>query len=190
MRKIDTFDISPDNHAFRVFNGDISDKIIAYHDVSAESVKQGFSGQSGSFNLCTFGECMGFIIEVWVAEISDPISVIPETLRAILLPFSVGKQGIIVGDFIAGVEVPVLIPEGNYVLLFELKLRDDVEYLNSLQYQENIDDGWTEECCRLTFYPRENAVQPEILQLDAWSAPPYFIHGYAPLNPTYPLVID
>ena len=86
MKKIDTFDISPDNHAFRVFDGAISNKIITYHYVTEQLVKQGFSGQSGNFNLYTFGECMGFIIEVWVAEISDQISVIPETLRAILLP--------------------------------------------------------------------------------------------------------
>lgn len=82
------------------------------------------------------------------------------------------------------------ISEGNYALLFELKLRDDVEYLNSPEYQENVEDGWTEEFCRLTFYPRGNAVQPEILRLDAWSAPPYQIEGYARLNPTYPLLMQ
>ena len=190
MKKIDTFDISPDNHGFRFFDADITDITTTFHDVTDELFKQGFSAQPGSFNFYTFGECMGFIIEVWVAELSEQISILPETLRAILLPLSVGKQGIIVGDFIAGVEVSVLIPEGNYALLFELKLRDDVEYLNSPEYQKNTAGGFTDEWCRLTFYHRENAVQPEILQLDAWSAPPYFIHGYAPLNPTYPLLID
>ena len=135
MKKIATFDMYPDTRRFRVFDAEISDKITTYH--SAKSFEQGFSARPGSFNFSTFGECMGIIIEVWVAELSEQTSILPETLRAILLPFSVGKQGIIIGDFIAGVEEPVLIPEGNYALLFELKLRDDVEYLNSPEYQEN-----------------------------------------------------
>ena len=187
MKKIATFDMYPDTRRFRVFDAEISDKITTYH--SAESFEQGFSARPGSFNFSTFGECMGIIIEVWVADLPDQISVIPETLRAILLPFSVGKHGIIVGDFIAGVEVPVLIPEGNYALLFELKLRDDVEYLNSPEYQENAAGGWTEQWCRLTFYPKENAIQPEILRLDTESTLPYSVEGYIPLNPTYPLLM-
>ncbi len=133
---------------------------------------------------------MGFIIEVWVAELSEQISILPETLRAILLPFSVGKQGIKIGNFIEGVEVSVLIPEGNYALLFELKLRNDVEYLNSPEYQKNTAGGFTDEWCRLTFYPKENAVQPEILRLDTESTLPYPVEGYIPLNPTYPLLME
>ena len=190
MKKIVTSNISPDNHGFRVFDADITDITTTYHHVTDELVKQGFSAQPGSFNFYTFGECMGFIIEVWVAELSEQISILPETLRAILLPFSVGKQGIIVGDFIAGVEVPVLIPEGNYALLFELKLRDDVEYLNSPEYQKNAARGFTDEWCRLTFSPRENAVEPEILRLDTESTLPYPVEGYIPLNPTYPLLME
>lgn len=190
MKKIVTSNISPDNHGFRFFDADITDITTTFHDVTDELVKQGFSAQPGSFNFYTFGECMGFIIEVWVAELSEQISVLPETLRAILLPFSVGKQGIIVGDFIAGVEVPVLIPEGNYALLFELKLRDDVEYLNSPEYQKNAARGFTDEWCRLTFYPRENAVEPEILRLDTESTLPYPVEGYIPLDPTYPLLME
>ena len=124
MKKIATLDMYPDTRRFRVFDADISDKITTYH--TAKSFDQGFSARPGSFNFSTFGECMGIIIEVWVAELSAQISVLPETLRAILLPFSVGKQGIKAGNFIEGVEEAVLISEGNYALLFELKLRDDV----------------------------------------------------------------
>lgn len=187
MKKIATFDMYPDTRRFRVFDAEISDKITTYH--TAESFYQGFSARPGSFNFSTFGECIGIIIEVWAAKLSEQISLLPETLRAILLPFSVGKQGIKVGNFIEGVEEPVSIPEGNYALLFELKLRDDVEYLNSPEYQENAGGGWTEEWCRLTFYPKENAVQAEILRLDTEPTLPYPVEGYIPLNPTYPLLM-
>lgn len=188
MNKIATFGMSPYNFAFQVFNASLSQEEMN-HDVTDQTLAQGFSALPGSLYFSTFGECHWITVEVWVVQPSDEISVRPETVRAILLPFLVDTKGITIFDTIGTVEGHIDISEGNYALLFELKLRDDVEYLNSPQYQKDVEDGWTEEFCRLTFYPRENSVQPEILRLDAWSAPPYFIEGYARLNPTYPLLM-
>jgi hypothetical protein len=78
----------------------------------------------------------------------------------------------------------------EFALVFEIKLRNDPEYLNSSQYREDVDQGFTQECCHLTFYPREEPVQPEVLRMDAWASPPYLFSRYTPLNPTYPLVLD
>jgi hypothetical protein len=189
MNKIATFGMSPYNFAFQVDKANLSQE-EPNHDVTDQTLAQDFSSRPGSLYFFTLGDCMWITIEVWVAELADEISIFPETVRAILLPFSVDREGIKITDHLGVMEGHVYISAGNYALLFELKLRDDVEYLNSPQYQENVYGGFTEEWCRLTFYPRDNAVHPEILRLDAWSTPPYQIAGYAPLNPTYPLLME
>lgn len=189
MNRIATFGMYPDICAFQVYKANLSGEETA-HDVTDQTLAQGFSARPGSLCFSTFGDCMWITIEVWVAELADEISILPETVRAILLPFSVDREGIKITHYLGLMEGHIYISAGNYALLFELKLRDDVEYLNSPRYQENVYGGFSEEWCRLTFYPRENAVQPEILRLDAWSTPPYQIAGYAPLNPTYPLLME
>ena len=189
MNKVATFGMYPWNFAFEVFNASLGLE-KTNHNISEQTLAQGFSACPGSLYFSTLGDCRWITIEIWVTEASEEVSILPDTVRAILLPFSVDGEGIKIVDIMGLVEGRVYISEGNYALLFELKLRDDVEYLNSSEYQEDIEGGFTKEWCRLTFYPRENAVQPEILRLDAWSAPPYEIQGYAPLNPTYPLLIN
>jgi hypothetical protein len=62
-------------------------------------------------------------------------------------------------------------------LLFELKPRDDIEYLNSEQYQCNIEAGFIELFCRLTFVLQESVV-PEVLRSDEY------------LSPSYPLLME
>lgn len=189
MNKLATFGMYPWNFAFRVFDANV-DEGETYHEVTDRTLAQGFSARPGSLTFSVFGECHYITIEVYTPEPLEEISVRPETVRAILLPFSVDGKGIKIADITGSVEEWADIKEGNYALLFELKLRDDIEYLNSPQYHENVEDGWTEECCRLTFYPREDAVRPEILRQDAWSDPPYHFHSYSPLNPTYPLLME
>ena len=179
----------PDYFAFQVFNASLRQE-ETYHTITDQTLAQGFSARPGSLYFSTLGDCMWITIEVWVAESSDEIHLRPETVRAILVPFSVDRGGVKITHTLGLVEGHVYISEGNYALLFELQLRDDVGYLNSPKYQENVEGGFTEEWCHLTFYPRENSVQPEILRLDAWSAPTYPIEGYAPLKPTYPLLME
>lgn len=189
MNKIAIFGMYPYNFSFQVYKANLSEDEI-YHDVTDQTLAQGFSAHLGSLHFSTFGECAWTTIEVWVAEELDEISVKPETVRAILLPFSVDRKGIKITHQLGSVEGHVYIPEGNYALLFELKLRDDIDYLNSPQYQQNVEDRWTEEWCCLTFYPRENVIQPEVLRVDVWSSPPYKFEGYTPLQPIYPLLMD
>ena len=189
MNKVATFGMSPYNFAFQVYKANLSQE-ETYHAVTEQTLAQGFSARPGSLHFSTFGECAWTTIEIWVAELSDEISIRPKTVRAILLPFSVDREGIKIRHQLGLMEGHVYISKGNYALLFELQLRDDVEYLNSPQYQQDVEDGWTQEWCRLTFYRRENSVQPEILRVDAWYSPPYPIEGYARLQPTYPLLMD
>ncbi len=93
-------------------------------------------------------------------------------------------------NFSAYPEELIQVNEGNYALVVELKLRNDAEYLSSSQYQEDIQGGFTEEYCYLTFYQREKLQEPEILRLDTWLSPPYEFDSYCPLEPTYPLLIE
>jgi hypothetical protein len=189
MNKIASFGMYPSNFAFRVFSVNVGE-YDTYPDVTDQTLAQGFSARLGSLSFYTLAECRWITIEIWVAEPSDEICLLPETVRAILVPFSVFEAGTKIADIIGLVEGQVHLTRGEYALVFELKLQDDVEYLNSAQYQENVADCSTQEWCRLTFYPRENSVQPEILRLDAWSEPTYPIDGYAGLNPTYPLLME
>lgn len=185
MNKAATFGMYPWNFAFRVCSANDGEE-ERDHDITDQTLAQGFSALPGNLYFSTFGECHWISIDVSVAQASDEITLRADTVRAILLPFSVNGKGIKIIDITGYVEGQVYIKRGQYALLFELKLRNDVDYLNSSQYQKNVEDGWTEEMCRLTFYPRENPVQPEILRQDVWSEPPYFIHSFVPLNPTYP----
>jgi hypothetical protein len=118
-------------------------------------------------------EAIGGLFEVHLA---DQIEMTPDSTRAILLPFTVGKQGIYVSDAV-GNFVDVSIPEGHYALLFELKPRDDPEYLNSAEYQSYLETRFIQIWCRLTFVPQE-VVEPAILRVDEY------------LSPTYPLLME
>jgi hypothetical protein len=118
-------------------------------------------------------ECIGGLFEVHLA---DQIELAPDSERAILLPFTVGKEGIYVCD-VGSHPTSISIPEGHYALLFELKERDDPEYLNSAEYQHNLEGNFIEIWCRLTFVPQE-VVEPAILRVDEY------------LSPTYPLLME
>ncbi|WNZ26897.1 hypothetical protein HJG54_34260 [Leptolyngbya sp. NK1-12] len=111
-------------------------------------------------------------IEVWLA---DHASIQEDTIRAIVVPFSVGSSGTVAVQSV--IDRPgsslVSIPEGNYALVFEAGVR--AEYRQDPAYQGRkaaLLPSW----CRLTFIPQES-VQPEILRADER------------LSPTYPLLM-
>lgn len=189
MNRQTTIDMYPDNCGFRVWDAKLNPE-ETYHEVNEQTLSQGFSARFGrSLNFSTLGDCMGISIEVWYADKTDEIALKDDTIRAILVPFLV-SEWFKIGDFMGAVEVSLSAAPGNYALLFEIKLRNDEEYLNSSEYQENIEVGFSEEWCCLTFYPRAEAIQPEIVRLDAWSSPPYELLGYSMLKPTYPLLME
>lgn len=125
----------------------------------------GFAWEVGNVNFDTFGDCSHAFIEVWQA---DEVSLRPDTLRAILVPFSVGRSGVLVTSILSpeNEEVRVPIPQGAYALMFEMKLRDDEAYFNSSWYQDDLDTSLRGVWCRLTFIPKES-VEPEILREEA-----------------------
>jgi hypothetical protein len=190
MKKITALDLYPDNGVFRIFDASL-DQVYTFHDVTKQTLAQGFSRSPGSYNFYVLADCMNLTIEVWLTDQQEEIQIKPDSIRAILVPFSVPAAGIMIGDLQIQVEQQIAIPQGEYALLFELKVRNDPEYLNSERYQQYVEGSFTEESCCLTFYPRKEPVQPEILRVDTWlSPPPYALQGYCPLKSTYPLLME
>ena len=90
MNRTTTFDIHPDNFGFRVWDADL-DLEETYHEVNEQTLRQGFSSRLGrSINFSTLGDCMRMTIEVWYADSSENICPREDSVRAILVPFSVG----------------------------------------------------------------------------------------------------
>ena len=189
MELVTIFDMYPAYFHFRVWDAKL-DLGETYHEVNEQTLRQGFSSRLGrSLNFSTLGDCLGITIEVWYADESEKVCLRDDTIRAILVPFSVSGS-FKIDDCMGATEVSLSTRPGNYALLFEIKLRNDREYLKSSRYQENIEGGFSEEWCYLTFYPRSEPIQPEILRLDAWSSPPYRLESYCPLKPNYPLLME
>lgn len=188
MKKITALELYPDNFAFRIYDASLSSQ-DTFHAVTQQTLAQGFSRRPRSYHFSTLGDCMNLRIEVWLADQQEEVELRTDAVRAIMVPFSVSEAGIMIADFMGLVEQLIWLTQGEYALVFEIKLRNDAEYLNSSRYQENLEGGWTEEWCYLTFYPRVEPVQPEILRVDAWSSPPYPFQSYCPLNPNYPLLM-
>jgi hypothetical protein len=90
------------------------------------------------------GNCAWFTIEVWLAEELDEVCLSPDTVRAIMVPFSFSSAttGFGIANFLGTIQTLIHIDEREYALVFEIKLRDDPEYLNSPQYQENVEGGF------------------------------------------------
>lgn len=189
MQKITAFNLHPYNSGiFQIFDAN-----LGYEDTPAVSnllFTQGFSCRPGSYNLTTFTRCFNLTVEIWLANKLEEITLRDDSLRAILLPFWVPATGLKIDDDDPQNQHRIAIPEGEYAMLYELKLRDDQEYLESEEYQDNVDAGLTDESCFLTFYPRKEPVQPEILRLEIMSSFPSWLQGYCLLNPTYPLSME
>lgn len=189
MYKATAFEMYPYNFAFQVHDASLSMR-DTNHAVTKQTLAQGFSGHSRSYYFSTLGDCLGIRIEVWLADQQEEVALRPDTVRAMMVPFSVSSSGVMIADGIGYVEQVIWLRTGEYALVFEIKLKNDAEYLSSSQYQEDVEGGFSREWCYLTFYPRVKPVQSEILRLDAWSSPPYPLQSYCPLNPTYPLLME
>jgi hypothetical protein len=108
--------------------------------------------------------CSGAVCEAYLEDALPP-NPMPDALRAIQLPFEVGSAGICIQGNTYDLVDPIAIdlPVGSYGLLFEYKLRDDPEYLQSEQYQFCRGMNATEVYCRFTF-SRQADVKPKILK--------------------------
>jgi hypothetical protein len=176
MNKKAAFDIPVYCAQFLIWSG-FPDEYPESPGLSPEEYNQGFAWASEvvTFIVHNFGvnECFGAHVEVWEA---DEISLHPDTIRAIVLPFTITKGGLVVSG-LYGNEQTVPFTPGNYALVMEMKPRNDDEYLNSQEYQEDMDGGHMKVWCHLTMVPKEEPVQPEILQVEK------------ELFPTYPLLM-
>jgi hypothetical protein len=103
-------------------------------------------------------------LEAWCA---GEINLHPDSVRAIAVPFEVLQDGS--GAFIpdgqgSGYGLAQTLAPGSYTLVFEVRLRDNSEYLSDRHCQENISLDSTEEYCCLTFIPTTQPITPEILR--------------------------
>jgi hypothetical protein len=187
MRKIKTLSLSPYNHTLGIYNANLDVREV-YHEYTDQTMTQGFSRRPGSYNFYPLTECMSLSIEAWLADPQDEVVVNPRTVRAIMVPYSVSKSGIMVLDLLGVVEELIPIPEGDYALVFEIWPEDEQEEAG-LSSEQEYSIGFLNEACLLTFYPRSTPVMPEILRVDRWTSPPN-LDTYWPLNPVYPLVME
>jgi hypothetical protein len=203
MNKTASFELCADNSVLYVY-----DSALNFGDLNHGAdhiLTQGFSGHPRSYKFFTLGECTNLKVEVWSPEVGckqPEIVLRDDTVRAVMVPFSLNHRSKVAVSHMLGIlEVRFgLRSNREYALVFEIKLRDDAEYLNSSEYQQDVEGGFTQECCYLTFYPREETLnprekpkeplKPEILRADAWEAPPYLFNRYTPLIPRDSLILD
>jgi len=188
MRKIKTLSLSPYNHTLGIYDANLGLREV-FHEFTDQTMTQGFSRHPGSYNFYPFTECMQLSIEVWLADPEDPVVLKPNTVRAIMVPYSVPQAGVKISDLLTVVEELILIPEGGYALVFELWPEDEQAALERSSDQDYSEYGFENEYSTLTFYPRTTPVLPEILRVDRWTSPPN-LDTYWPLNPVYPLVME
>lgn len=125
------------------------------NDWREQHVAQGFTWRPGTVSFATLGDLGDLRVEVRVA---DDLDVLPEAVRAIVVPFAVSPPGSVgLSDTVD--EVTTRVPPGEYALLCEMG------YLSE-------EEGEEAEWCRLTFAPRRD-VQPEILRADELLSPEY-----------------
>ncbi|OKH23921.1 hypothetical protein [Chroogloeocystis siderophila] len=193
MNRLAALELYPYNSLLWVYDAVIDPDYLNY---AAEHIlTQGFSGHPRSYKFFTLGECMNLKLEIWKADTDSQSAIVlrDDTIRAVKVPFSISdpKEGVMFDDNFGLMKLRSRLDSNTeFALVFEIKLRNDSEYLNSSQYHEDVDGAFTQECCYLTFYPTEKPVQPEVLRIDAWTSPPYEFSRYTPLAPTYPLILD
>ncbi|GAA6622984.1 competence protein ComJ [Scytonema sp. NUACC26] len=150
-----------------------SDGII--HDWTEQQGRQGFSWRPSSVAFGMIGQAPELSTEVWLA---NEINLRADTVRAILVPFDVGKSGTVRVSDVADLGKEVTMVQGKYALVFETGFINEEEYKNYPDYDEqDAQWGLLPMWCRLTFIPSES-VQPEILRQDA------------ELSSSYPLLME
>jgi hypothetical protein len=130
------------------------------NDWQERHVAQGFSWRPGTVSFGTLGDVGTLRVEVLIG---DELSVQPDAVRAIVVPFSVSPPGLVQISDTANEETTRVGP-GEYALLCEMGY-------------SSVQRGQEAEWCRLSFVP-DGDVRPEILRADA------------ELSPRYPLLME
>ena len=130
------------------------------NDWREQHVAQGFSWRPGTVSFSTLEDLGTLKVEV---RVGDELSLWPDAMRAIVVPFAVSPPGRVdLSD--TATDVTTHVAPGEYALLCEMG------YLSR-------EEGEEAEWCRLTFVPGGN-VRPEILRADE------------ALSPQYPLLME
>ena len=125
------------------------------NDWREQHVAQGFTWRPGTVSFATLGDLGDLRVEV---HIVDDIDVLPDAVRAIVVPFAVSPPGRVgLSDTVN--EATTRVPPGEYTLLWQ------IGYLNE-------EEGKEAEWCRLTFVTSPDT-QPEILRADELLSPEY-----------------
>jgi Competence protein J (ComJ) len=137
---------------------------------SDDEYAQGFTWDSRGITFLRIFydvECYEAQVEVWEA---NEFSLCPDTIRAVILPFTITEGGLVVTDMYVGNDTQIVpFAPGNYALTMEMKPRDDDEYLNSQKYLEDVEGSRIQAWCRLTLIPKDELIQPEILRDESGS---------------------
>ena len=126
----------------------VSDEASAFvpEDWTGRDGEQRFSWKLGSVSFDTLGDFADLEVEVRVAEDFD---VLPEAVRAVVVPICVSAPGrMVLSDCVN--EETIGVPPGEYALLFEIG-------------HQSRKEGEEAEWCRLTFVPRRGT-QPRVLR--------------------------
>ncbi|ANE45702.1 competence protein [Paenibacillus swuensis] len=125
-----------------------------FSDWRDEHIMQGFTWREGSVS---FGTLADRTSEVEVA-MGESVSVGEDAVRAIVVPFAVGGEGITISSILSAA-YDMEVPQGSYALLFEAVLIDaDAVAGPAARY-------------RFTFVPSEQP-EPAILKRDEELSPP------------------
>lgn len=129
-------------------------------------------GDPFSVSFRTIGSDDECDIEIWDAS---EISIQPNAVRAIVVPFSVPMSGsIVITNGLRSPEHELKLPSDEYALVFEYGLRE--AYWQNPDYQE-LYALFIPTWCRLTFI-LDRSVEPQILRADS------------ALSPSYPLLME
>ncbi|MBW4420286.1 MAG: competence protein ComJ [Myxacorys californica WJT36-NPBG1] len=170
MPKLASFSIGLDYSQMCIYDPSLE---FPGNDWDDQHVDQGFTWRPFSVSFRTIGSDDDCDIEIWDAS---EISIQPNAVRAIVVPFSVPMSGsiVITGGTSVVPEHELKLPSDEYALVFEYGLRE--EYWQNPEYQEP-DALFIPTWSRLTFIP-DRSVEPRILRADS------------DLSPSYPLLME
>lgn len=142
-----------------------------YNQWTEQLIHQGFAWRKGSVAFSTIGST-SVNLEIFFSECYE---VLPETQRAIIVPFTIENSGrIAVSDDTDNYVIDI--PIGEYALLFENGFLSDVK-CSEQENELGLRPMWS----RLTFTP-STVLQAQILREKPGAE--------IPLSPAYPLLME
>lgn len=169
MARVASFDLTVRHSQICVYDPSLE---MPGNDWQDQHDAQGFTWRPYSVSFRTIGSDDKCNVEVWSAS---EISIQSDTIRAIVVPFSVPQSEMIaVTNAISYPEHNIQLASGNHTLIFEYGFRE--EYWEDPKYQE-LYALFVPTWCRLTFI-LDYTTEPQVLRADK------------DLSPVYPLLME